>query len=212
MNKDDYIGLKYGRLTVISWDGKRGIHHYVKCKCDCGNTKSIRLYRLKTGETKSCGCIRKELFEENRRGNIKHGKSNSRLHTIYRSMKARCYSVKNINYSNYGGKGIEICDEWLEDFMNFYNWAHNNGYKDDLTIDRIDSNGNYEPGNCRWVDYKTQSRNRNYNKLLKFQGKELCVTEWSDLTGIASGTIHSRLRMGWSIEKTLSTPVKRKGN
>ena len=210
MNKEDYIGLRYGRLVIISWEGKRGYHTYVKCKCDCGNTKSIRLYRLETGETKSCGCIRKELFEETRKDLTIHGKSDTRLHSIYKSMKARCYSVKHISYSNYGGKGIEICDEWLEDFMNFYNWAHNNGYKDNLTIDRIDSKGNYEPNNCRWATSKEQANNTSRNINITYQGETKTLKQWSEHLGINYYTLLRRYNSGWNAEDMLTKPVQSK--
>ena len=210
MNKEDYIGLRYGRLVIISWEGKRGYHTYVKCKCDCGNTKSIRLYRLETGETKSCGCIRKELFEETRKDWTTHGKANTRLYTIYKSMKDRCYSVKHKSYSNYGGKGIEICDEWLEDFMNFYNWAHNNGYKDNLTIDRIDSKGNYEPNNCRWATSKEQANNTSRNINITYQGETRTIKQWSEHLGINYYTLLRRYNSGWNAEDMLTKPVQSK--
>lgn len=208
MDIEDYIGLRYGRLVIISWESKRGYQHYFKCKCDCGTIKSIRLSRLKSGETKSCGCIRKELFEETRKDLTIHGKANTRLHTIYRSMKARCYQVKHKNYSYYGGKGIEICDEWLEDFMNFYNWAHNNGYKDNLTIDRIDVKGNYEPNNCRWTTTKEQANNTSRNIYITYQGETKTLKQWSEHLGINYYTLKSRYKYGWDVEDMLTKPIQ----
>lgn len=210
MDIEDYIGSKYGRLTIVSYDTKKGSSHYVNCKCECGNTKSIRLSRLKSGETKSCGCIRKELFQVNRQGNIIHGQSDTRLHSIYRSMKARCYKEHHRSYSHYGGRGIKICDEWLDDFMNFYNWAYDNGYDDTLTIDRIDNNGNYEPNNCRWITEAEQHNNTSRNINITYNGETKTLKQWSEIKGINYSTLVNRYKRGWSVKDMLTKPVKRK--
>ena len=205
----DMTGYKFNGCEVLyRVENKNGVAHW-KCKCRCGKLFVSAGSSIRKGKTNSCGCYQRERVSNSRKT---HGESKSRLYGIWEGMKHRCNNPSNSRYSRYGGRGIKITSEWDSSFESFAKWSYANGYNDDLTIDRKDNNGNYEPSNCRWVNYKTQSRNRNYNKLLKFQGKELCVTEWSDLTGITSGTIYSRLRRGWSIEKTLSTPVEHKYN
>ena len=135
--------------------------------------------------------------------NYRHGKRHSRIYNIWRSMRQRCTNPNCINYKNYGGKGICVCNEW-NDFTNFYTWAMANGYKDDLTIDRVDVNGNYEPSNCRWISYKQQANNKTNNRLIEFQGESRTLGEWASITGIKLGTIWNRLNLGWSVERALT--------
>jgi hypothetical protein len=123
-------------------------------------------------------------------------------------MLDRCYKTFSIKYNNYGGRGIIVCDEWKSEFINFYNWAVANGYKDGLTIDRIDNDGNYEPNNCRWVTYKRQARNRRSNHLLTFKGETKPIVEWSEIVGIKADTIWHRLESGKNIEYALTTPLQ----
>lgn len=140
----------------------------------------------------------------------KHGRSNSRLYRIWSNMKTRCYS-KSTTRKDWQNKGIQMCEEWRTDFKSFYDWAMANGYSDELTIDRIDNNGNYEPLNCRWTSYKEQSRNTSRNHYLTFKGQTKTICEWADELGINHRTLCARLNnYGWTIEKTLSTPVNRR--
>jgi hypothetical protein len=134
----------------------------------------------------------------------------SRLLTIWYSMRQRCYGNKTSeSYKKYGAKGIRICDEWKNDYMSFYNWAMSNGYSEELTIDRIDYKGNYEPSNCRWATSKTQANNKSNVRRYSFNGEAHTIPEWSELTGIDSTVIWARLcALGWSIERTLTTPVR----
>jgi hypothetical protein len=215
-SKYDYnniIGKRFGNLVVISQsedyitkDGTKRKQYL--CKCDCGNKKIILGYSLFTNNTKSCGCL-SSINTIHR--NTKHGKSNTRLYSIYRGMKARCYYKSERSYKDYGGKGIIICKEWLNSdtgFINFYNWAIKNGYKNNLTIDRINNDINYSPDNCRWVDMNTQANNHTNNRLLTYKGDTKTIKQWSEITGLKYMTLMSRINRGWNIEKAITNKIK----
>ena len=165
----------------------------------------VRTNALRRGNTKSCGCYNKDRIKEI---NTKYKQFDKRLYRIYNHIKDRCYRKNDPSYKWYGAHNIKMCDEWLNDFETFYNWSMNNGYKDNLTIDRIDVNNNYEPSNCRWVDMKTQCRNRTSNKYYTINGETRCLTEWCEILNLNYGTVQSRLLYGWSIEKALLTPIR----
>lgn len=206
--KDHIENKRFGRVVVIRRTiGKNGSYKYL-CKCDCGKVFETWGGCLKTGDTKSCGC----LNDEKRRGRKTHGKSKSRLYSIYSSMKQRCYNTKLRAYKRYGGRGITICKEWENSFNSFQSWAESNGYKEDLTIERIDNNGNYEPSNCKWANKKEQARNRNTSKRLEYKGQIYTYAEWGEFKGLTSSIISARIRNGWSIEKTLETPIKNRNH
>lgn len=166
LNYNELKGRKFGKLTVI----ERAVpkkpnkkHTFWKCKCECGNEIITSSNHLLTGHTRSCGCSHKELTGE-KNPSYKHGKRNSRLYTIWAGMKSRCLNKENNKYKNYGGRGIKLCDEWTDKengFINFYNWAINNGYNEKLTLDRRNVNGDYCPENCRWLTLQEQ----NWNKI-----------------------------------------------
>ena len=142
-----------------------------------------------------------------------HGGSGTRLNKIYRAIKQRCNNPQNPAYENYGGRGITVCAEWLNSFEAFRDWALANGYRDDLTIDRIDNDGPYCPENCRWVTMKQQGNNRRSNRVLTYNGENHTITEWAELTGINLHTLMGRLYVrGWNVEKALTTKVRRKNN
>ena len=150
-------GKKFGRLTVLKYEGTYSGHARWTCLCDCGNKVSVFTTNLTGGGVQSCGCLQRESSAER---HYKHGKSRTRLYNRWKCIKQRCYRVKDKSYHRYGGRGITMCDEWKNDFQAFYDWAMTNGYQDDLTIDRIDNDGNYEPSNCRWVSVADNNRNR----------------------------------------------------
>lgn len=153
----DLIGKRFGKLVVQNKAKNEGRWTCWDCVCDCGNRVIAKTRDLQKGDVNSCGC----LFEEiNKQRLTKHGKKNSRLYRIWGNMKTRCSNPTTKYYKYYGGRGITICEEWRNSFQRFYDWAMTNGYSDDLTIDRIDVNGNYEPSNCRWVTMKEQSKNK----------------------------------------------------
>jgi len=128
-------------------------------------------------------------------------------------MKQRCYYVDHKHYKDYGGRGICVCCDWRENFKSFYNWALNNGYKEGLTIDRIDYNGNYEPSNCRWITIIEQSRNKRSNRLLEYKGEVKSLIEWCEILGLKYSTIRARLnKYHWSVEKSFNKPIKKHNN
>lgn len=203
---DDLTGKRFGRLTVISRDkdhiSASGRHHVMwMCKCDCGNNTSVYSDFLKREKTKSCGCLRRELSSKNHKT---HGSTNSNLYGVWCAMKTRCTNPNTEAFKNYGGRGVTVCDEWFLDFQNFKDWAYKNGYDENLTIDRIDVNGNYEPSNCRWVTGVAQANNRRSNHAITFNGETHNVTEWATILNINPKTLFNRLYTGWSIEKALN--------
>lgn len=159
---EEGLNKKFGRLTPVEIIKEKGKNSKYRCVCDCGNEIITWYNNLYLGKTVSCGCWNDEQRrrKENKSHNIKHGMANTRIYREWCAMRNRCTNKSNISYINYGGRGISVCDEWLNDFVNFYNWAMANGYKDDLTIDRIDVNGNYEPSNCRFISNKEQQMNK----------------------------------------------------
>ena len=186
------FGMRFGRLIVLSM-AQRGTW---LCRCDCGKEKIILANSLRTGRTKSCGCLRSEMLTER---NYRHGFERTRLHSIWRGMRQRCHNQNRPCYQYYGGRGIKICPEW-NSFVVFRNWAMNNGYKDDLTIDRIDSNGSYGPSNCRWATRKEQADNRRCNIKITYNGETRTLTEWSQQLQMSASKIRDRIKHGWSVQ------------
>lgn len=210
INPDEYIGKKYGRLTVVEYVGRdKRSQIIVRCICDCGEERTVFLHALKKGNTSSCGCFNREQAAARLRI---HGDSakKERLYRIWAYMKQRCYRENDINYTNYGGRGIGVCDEWRNDYTAFRDWALNNGYDDSLSIDRIDVNGDYEPNNCRWATAKEQARNRRSNRYITYNGETMLLVEWAERFGLPPKILTTRLYLGWSMEKALTTPVKKR--
>lgn len=205
----DLTGQKFSRLTVLENIGKaKNGQSMWLCKCDCGNITKVMYCNLTRESVKSCGCLRKENYSKHF---IKHHKSQTRLYTTFCKMKSRCYNKNDPAYKNYGGREIKICEEWLNDFMNFYNWAIDNGYdnnkaKKEQSLDRIDVNGNYEPSNCRWATAKQQANNMRKNHIINYYGKQYTLKQLSEFLNIKVTTLEWRLNHNWKQEE-LNFPV-----
>lgn len=187
----DLTGQQFGRLTVLNFHGKdKYSHNLWVCKCECSNVCIVSTNALETKRTNSCGCLKKEL---NTGKFTTHGKTSDKLYKIYYSMINRCANESNKNYHNYGGRGIKICDEWANDFVIFYDWSIANGYKEHLSIDRIDVNGNYEPSNCRWATTKEQGNNKRTNINITYGGKTLNLSQWAKIFGVKYLPLYHRV-------------------
>ena len=190
-----YIGMRFGKLTVISIINVPSHEHkdLAICRCDCGNTKTINLHQLLQGRTKSCGCLRHQSYS------LTHGKTGTPTYRVWCAIKARCLNENNPDYDYYGGRGITICDRWKDSFENFYTdmGERPNG----KTIDRIDVDGNYEPSNCRWATPKEQSDNKRNNKILTAKGISLNVAQWSDLLGCDRSVLYDIYHTGRSLDE-----------
>lgn len=205
MRFKDLTGEKFGRLTVV----KRIEDHYYpsgrhdvqyRCMCDCGNAVNVLGIHLRSGHTSSCGCYRQEVSREKM---TTHGKTNSRLYTIWKNIKGRCFYEGHDDYAYYGGRGITICSEWKDNFECFYKWAMTHGYTDDLTIERVDVNLGYNPNNCKWIPRSEQSNNTRRNIIVTMNGETHTLKQWSSILGLKYGTIASRVKRGWTPEDAL---------
>ena len=194
----DLIGQSFNRWTVIGISDKTNKHYdrYWLCQCSC-ESKTIRevseLSLIKE-RSKSCGCYSKEKTTEMNKERAFTDKypHYKRIKSIYDGMRKRCYNINKDNYDSYGGRGISICKEWLDNFMVFYNWATNNGYQDNLTIDRINNDGNYEPENCRWATQEMQDYNRRTTIYLTIDGESKTVLEWEKISGLSWSVLWQR--------------------
>lgn len=206
-HKLDLIGKRFGRLTVleevepcdIKSGGKR---RRFMCVCDCGNKKIIDGVHLTSGAIISCGCFMRERVIET---STTHGKTGTRLHRIWRGMKIRCSDKNSKDYKDYGAKGVIVCDEWLgkDGFQTFYDWAMANGYQDNLSIDRINPNGNYEPSNCRWADNIQQANNKRNNHYVEDNGEILTIAQLARKHKVSPQYFYKLMNKGVSITKTI---------
>lgn len=197
----------FGRLKVLKEVNRRHGRRHFLCVCDCENEKVVMMSNLLGGQVRSCGCLKKENYQ-----NITHGQKGTRLYRIWNGMKTRCLNENDASYMQYGGRGIEIYDSWI-DFAGFFNWAISSGYANDLTLERINVDGNYHPDNCEWIPLGEQAKNRTNTQYLTFQGETKTMKEWSEETGIEYPTLHARIKKyKWSVERALTTPslIKRK--
>ena len=200
MRSIDLTGQKFGRLTVIRFDHSQNGRKYYLCQCDCGNLKTVSSHGLKSGNTKSCGCLHKEILVQRNKENRIHHPTSERLLRIWRAMLHRCYKETDEHYDYYGGRGIKVCDDW-HDFENFQNWALANGYTDDLTIDRVDGDKDYCPENCSWTTMAVQNNHKSDTKWLTYKGKTQSLSDWCRELGLDYFRTKARLNsLGWSVE------------
>lgn len=266
MAKQDLIGKRFGKLTIIGFEGKDKYRRRVwKCRCDCGNYITVDTGRLNSGHTQSCGCISQpKNLEGMRFGNLTaikrigrknnsavwlcrcdcgkeiecyqnnlqrgtstscgclrsyyakqtrncRGESTSVLYKKWVSIKTRCYNKNSSGYKDYGGRGIKMCDEWL-DFWTFREWAYANGYKDGLTIERKDNDGDYCPENCCWIESFEQASNKRNNTFIEYGGKKQTAAQWARELGVGKDTITYRVRAGWTPEECLFGKEKNVSN
>ena len=212
-NRIDLTEKRFGRLLVVSYAGKDGKGKALwNCVCDCGKSTVKRSSLLRRGETNSCGCLRREVVaNENKKKKTTHGRSDSSLYGIWHGMKERTCCETHKQYKDYGGRGIDICEEWKNSFELFEKWSLQNGFEKGLQIDRIDNDKGYYPENCRWATRKVQANNKRSSRILEYRGQKKTMSEWADAAKINYRTFEYRLNNGWPIEKALETPVRGNG-
>ena len=212
-NIDDYIGKKFYHLTVIGL--AKPTHQFSNkfiLQCDCGKVIEEIPSRVLYGHKKTCGCrCPKPKIKSDHYGNFKDGRTKHPLYGTWRQMISRCENPKNLKYQNYGGRGIKVCNEW-HNFWSFAKWSESHGYSSNLTIDRINTNWNYEPNNCRWVSWDIQSNNKNSCMYITFNNKTQTLKQWSNEVGINQVTLKNRIKSGWDVEKALYTKPKMGNN
>lgn len=204
----DIAGQTFGRLTAlgpISRTPNRQIMWL--CQCDCGNTTTVRSNHLLAGATVSCGCVHRESTINR---NTTHSMCGTRMYTIWKGIIQRCCNSSSENYSGYGGRGIQIFPEWRNSFDAFHDHVRRLPHfsEEGYTIDRIDNNGNYEPGNLKWSTQTEQARNTRSNRLLTFDGRTQCLSAWEDEMGLRKGQLWERLHRGWPTERALIRHIR----
>ena len=211
--KIDLNGQTFGRLKVIRKAGVNKRRETIwECLCSCGKTTTAKTYQLRNGSKRSCGCLSVEKARERR---TVHGEWGTRLHQLWKGMKARCYNPNHAFYKNYGGRGIKVCPEWKEDFLQFKNFMISIGYDETLptgeqTIERIDVNGDYEPNNCKLVSRKEQNINKRNNHKVTYKGETKTVTEFAEEYGLDVENVLNRINnYGYSIEEAMEKPVRK---
>lgn len=190
---EDLSGRRFGRLTVIHFDHMNSRHESTwLCQCDCGNETVVTRNSLLRGVTKSCGCYKRDRNIET---HTKHGMPNTKIYRVWDAMIRRCENKNNKRYHCYGGRGINVCDEW-HDFRNFYDWATHNGYEEGLSIDRKDNDAGYYPENCRWIDNLTQQNNKSDNHYITYNGITHSRADWSRILGVEYQRLRWRVSRG----------------
>lgn len=216
--KINLIGQQFDRLTVIKCAGKNRSGNYQwLCQCKCDKKVVISSYSLRIGKTRSCGCYRTDLLLQRTAkrkipGITENGKQ-TKIYCIYDSMKQRCYNPNHHAYKNYGGRGIKVCDRWLEpNGQGFINFVKDMGERPPGTsIDRIDNNGDYCKENCRWVTRKQQMRNTRYNKLLTIDGITRCLIKWCEIYKLPYKKVYDRIyKLNWTPKEALEIIPRKK--
>lgn len=207
-------GNTHGMLTVVRYFGIKNHEAAWECKCECGNTTVVIGSKLRSGATKSCGCKKAQWARE---ANMVHGRAiksekQDPLYKLWCSMRQRCTNANEQCYKYYGGRGITVCEEWMNAFVPFMNWALSNGYKHGLQIDRKDNDGNYNPNNCHFVTQKENCRNRRNNTFIEYKGETKTIAEWGEILEIDARNLSNRISYGWSIERAFTQPLRKSHN
>jgi hypothetical protein len=205
MNNEDIANIQFNELMAIKYLHHKNGHAIWLFQCSCGKLIENRKNRVMSGNSKSCGHL---LIQFNKSTKTIHGKTNSRLFNIWRGMKARCYNKNNKDYIRYGGRNIKIYQEWKQDFKVFYYWSINNGYQDNLQINRIDNDDDYKPNNCNWVTSKENSNNKRNSKLITYNNRTQTLSQWAEELNINRTTLSERFRHGWPVDKVLGKSIK----
>ena len=201
MEAENLTGKRFKNLTVIAYSHKDPYGSLMwRCRCDCGKETIVRSTSLRKGQIESCGCRSKSR---------KHGLHRHKLYNVWQGLKTRCNNPNSNRFKYYGGKGIKVCEEWLE-FNNFFNWAVTHGYKEGLTLDRLDSEKGYSLDNCQWVDYKHQNSHKSNQKRILYGGREFTLKEATRIAQVPLTTIYRRLRRGMSHKDIIELPPQTK--
>lgn len=201
----DMTGQRFGRLTAVKFVELRAQARWL-CQCDCGNQTIVLGGQLRSGMTRSCGCLHSESVARRNIENRTHGMFGTPEYRSWSAMMSRCTNPSHRAYPRYGGRGIVVCDAWLK-FEQFY--ADMGARPDGASLDRIDNDKGYEPSNCRWATRIEQQRNKRNNRLLTHNGQSLPVSEWAEIYGLSQYAIHERLKRGWSVHEALTQPPRR---
>jgi hypothetical protein len=211
LTRPDIVGDRFERLTAedVSREQTQSgrFYWFALCRCDCGNSVRVAVNNLRSGNTLSCGCVQRErssvTLSAMRRT---HGQGHTKLYYVWGAMRRRCLVPSTPGYHRYGGRGITVCDAWLGSFEAFRNWAESSGYREGLTLERKDTNGNYEPGNCTWATYQSQARNTRRNRYIVAFGERKLMCEWvkDPRCRVDHAMLNYRLGAGWTPEKAIS--------
>lgn len=209
----DMIDSRHGRLRVTSYSHAHN-GAFWNCICDCGEQAVVSGRLLRKGVVKSCGCGSLAQAVANARASAvrrrgKHWPLSRKLKELRRNMIARCYDPENKRFANYGGRGVMVCDEWLNDRSAFYDWVIDNGWSESLTIERVDVNGNYEPSNVRFVPMQEQQNNTTRSRVLEWAGRKMTVSEWARDLGVRPQALQHRVDRGWRIERIFTQPFRK---
>lgn len=199
----DLTGQRFGRLTAIRLVERKKFSLW-ECRCDCGNTTNVWYNNLQQGNTRSCGCYQRERTSK---AALKHGESTTRIYKIWAAMLQRCNNPAMKAYHYYGGRGIKVCDEW-HDYEMFRAWSRMSGYREGLSIERKDVDGNYCPENCTWIPKNEQTKNRSNTVYVMYRGERCMLSDLTKKAGISRSLMHYRLSHGWSVEAAVETPVR----
>ncbi len=204
LSKREYVNQRFGQLTIVENPIRTNGSRFVTAKCDCGTVRVFRLYDILKKDSTSCGCVKIAMLKDRV---SKHQLTQHKLYRVWCGIKERCNNPNHDMYIHYGQRGINICEQWANDFPPFYNWAISNGWIDGLTIDRVNNDLGYSPENCRMATRTEQQRNKRTNNMVTFQNRTQCLSAWAEELRMNYNVLRSRLRIGWTTDRALTTPI-----